>query len=271
MKVYINPYKKFTGVFIPDWLLESDSCSMNAKLVYALLCKFAGENGHCFPSQKTLAKRLKVSDRSIRNYLDELIDAKLIDVKRVGLKKTNRYFFLDHDDMHNNVGQENFSDQERKGVSTQDRKGVSTPIERESKKESHSNNSVTTLVDDVPSVSDDSTWESAIALSHYLEASICKWDPTHKFNSNPPSLKSWVKDIDRAIRLDGRTYDQLRFIIDYIFTQNDKIANFWAQNVQSGKKLREQFDKIKNQIKSKREVTDRTWKSELEDAFEQYG
>jgi hypothetical protein len=98
MKIYFNPYKKFTGIFIPDWLLQSDCCSLNAKLVYALLCKYAGEDGSCYPKQSTLAKKMKTSSRSIVNYINELVDCRLIERKRT--LQNNTYLFLVHPDMN---------------------------------------------------------------------------------------------------------------------------------------------------------------------------
>lgn len=112
--------------------------------------------------------------------------------------------------------------------------------------------SVSTNVHDVPNASDYETWESSIKVANYLLESICQYDTTHKYNHNEPSLDRWVKDIDRAIRLDGRTEDQLMYLINYIYRQNGKHSSFWAGNIESGAKLREQFDKIKNQIKSEK-------------------
>ncbi len=58
------------------------------------------------------------------------------------------------------------------------------------------------------------------------------------------NISSWDKDIDRAIRLDKRTEDQLIGCIDYIYTGK---GDFWIPNIMSGKKLREKFDTIEMQ------------------------
>lgn len=87
-------------------------------------------------------------------------------------------------------------------------------------------------------------------VANYLLEAIKEYDPTHKYNRNPPSLNSWILDIERAMRLDGRTEEQLKFIIDYVYRSNGKHSSFWAGNIESGNKLRKQFDKIKNQIRS---------------------
>ena len=50
--------------------------------MYALLCDYAAEKDHCWPSQTTLAKRMSCSVSSIKNYLGELVREKLIFIKR---------------------------------------------------------------------------------------------------------------------------------------------------------------------------------------------
>ncbi len=50
--------------------------------MYALLCNYASEKDHCWPSQATLAARLSCSVSSVKNYLGELVKAKLIVIRR---------------------------------------------------------------------------------------------------------------------------------------------------------------------------------------------
>jgi DNA-binding Lrp family transcriptional regulator len=103
--------------------------------------------------------------------------------------------------------------------------------------------------DVIPTVTDLETWNTSQSIAEYLLESICRWDDTHKYNRRKPSLNGWVKEIDKAIRLDGRTEEQLMFIIDFIFKEKNDVSLFWSANIQSGKKLRDKFDQIKNQIK----------------------
>jgi hypothetical protein len=58
----INPYKLFVGSFIPNWLLKREEISQGAKLCYARLCQYAGEDGECYPSQKKLAEALGIPE-----------------------------------------------------------------------------------------------------------------------------------------------------------------------------------------------------------------
>jgi len=72
--------------------------SSQAKMTYIALKSFDWEikgksKGYCFPSQKTLASLLGVSEKTIRRHLEELVDAGLIVVRKRG--RNNVYWFAD--------------------------------------------------------------------------------------------------------------------------------------------------------------------------------
>ena len=71
-KEYINPYKKFLNIQVPVWLACRKELKHGSKLLYGCLCKYAGKNGKCFPSQTTLARDLGCTKRTIARYLKEL-------------------------------------------------------------------------------------------------------------------------------------------------------------------------------------------------------
>ena len=73
-----NPFGLFHGVFIPEALVRSTRIPAGAKLAYGRLCRYAGENGRCFPAVGTLAREIGVSDRQAQRYLAELERAQLI-------------------------------------------------------------------------------------------------------------------------------------------------------------------------------------------------
>ena len=98
-----NPYKLFNGSFVPNWLLRRKDVTQGAKLLFARLSQYAGENGACFPSQSTLSEELGVSVSQIKRYAAELIQEKLIEVDYpTGEDRLNhkspRYYFLWQDD-----------------------------------------------------------------------------------------------------------------------------------------------------------------------------
>lgn len=98
MSSRINPYKRFIGSFIPEWLekIPSTEVSVGAKLIYARLCRYAGKNGDCHPGTDEIASATGIPKRSVERYMCELKNIKLIEVVRVGKKCSNRYFFLNH-------------------------------------------------------------------------------------------------------------------------------------------------------------------------------
>jgi len=77
-----------------------------------------------------------------------------------------------------------------------------------------------------------------------------------------PTLKTekWLtatcSEIDKMMRLDKRTHEQIKIIIDYI--QDDNRPNesngfCWARNVMTGDKLRKHYQTIVNRIRDKHE------------------
>ena len=75
------PRGKIHGPILPQFVLET-SLSFGAKIMYALLCNYASDNDHCWPSQATLAARLSCSVSSVKKYLAELVGNNLVHVRR---------------------------------------------------------------------------------------------------------------------------------------------------------------------------------------------
>lgn len=96
MSQHLNPYKLFHGSFIPNWLLSRSEVSANAKLLYARLGQFAGQDGACYPGIDRLSQELGFSISTIKRALTELEKSNLIEHKRRGLGQTNVYYFLEH-------------------------------------------------------------------------------------------------------------------------------------------------------------------------------
>lgn len=82
-----------------------------------------------------------------------------------------------------------------------------------------------------------STVLSAKRLARHLHQKIIDVNPDSKAN---PS--KWVSDLVKAIDIDERKESALKAVIDWVFTQPQ--GRFWIPNIQSGRKLREQFDQL---------------------------
>ena len=88
--------------------------------------------------------------------------------------------------------------------------------------------------------------DDAIYISKYLLQNIYESNPTFKGNSD-----NWIAEIERAMRIDGRTKDELIACIDWIHKGD---GSFWIGNILSGKKLREKFDTLKMQSLNKKQT-----------------
>ena len=75
------PRGNIYGPILPQFALDAPITS-GAKIMYALLCNYASDKDHCWPAQATLAAKLSCSVSSVKNYLAELVNAKLISIRR---------------------------------------------------------------------------------------------------------------------------------------------------------------------------------------------
>jgi Helix-turn-helix domain len=95
-----NPYRMFRGLFIPEGLARYTWISPGAKLAWGRLARYAGEDGRCYPTMKTLGAEIGVGERQAQKYRAELERAKLI--RRVSrcagrARTSNAFEFLWHD------------------------------------------------------------------------------------------------------------------------------------------------------------------------------
>lgn len=80
METFI-PRGRVSGPIIPHYVLER-KMSAGSRILYALLCEYAGDHDRCWPTQKTLAMRLTCGITSVKEYIRELIRERLVAVSR---------------------------------------------------------------------------------------------------------------------------------------------------------------------------------------------
>lgn len=131
---FINPYRRFYGAMVPNWLMERPEVSPGGKLCYARLAAISGARGECWPTQEELSTLLAVSERQVRRYLSELINTELVTEEQQGLNQPNLYRFLWHrwmdDDSLGGTGDEDTGETtppDMDTVSGPDRTDMSTP------------------------------------------------------------------------------------------------------------------------------------------------
>lgn len=242
---------------------ETDA-SGNDLLVLLALCDFSNDDGLSFPSLKTLSAKAKVSKSTLSYILrayeeigvmtrekrqrDNKSDASTMykinhlnfDIKtyKTAYQKSRKYTEKVH--IVNTT-----SSQCEHGVNTENNLNVNTgvfaqcehlyepPVINHQVSKDTKESSVATVCDDAQEV------------ASYLLQKIQTHQPSFKVQN----LKAWVRDIDLALRVDGRTKEQLIRCINWIYgTQR---GNFWIANVLSGKKLREKFNTMQMQSMQK--------------------
>lgn len=93
----INTYRTNIGALVPNWLMRREDLSDGAKLLYARLQQYQGEDGDIKPKISTLAAELGKSERVVQNLIAELKEVKLIRVlDRRSLCTSNMYEILAH-------------------------------------------------------------------------------------------------------------------------------------------------------------------------------
>jgi hypothetical protein len=73
-----NPFGLFNGVFVPECLSRCCWLSGGAKLAWGRLARYAGRDGRCYPTLKTLGQEIGVGERQAQKYIAELERHKLI-------------------------------------------------------------------------------------------------------------------------------------------------------------------------------------------------
>ena len=83
-----------------------------------------------------------------------------------------------------------------------------------------------------------------IYLAKKLYSEHLKHDEKYLHGHNlDKTFQTWGQDINKLIRIDGRSLDQIESVI--VYAQN---SDFWRSNILSGKKLREKFSQLFSQL-----------------------
>jgi len=125
-----NPFRMFTGLFIPEALARCPWISAGAKLAWGRLARYAGEDGRCYPSVRTLGAEIGVGERQTQKYLAELEKSGLIRRRScfAGRSQTSNTFeFLWHQMLEEGV-----NDRSGEGVNNSSPGGVNDHSPKES-------------------------------------------------------------------------------------------------------------------------------------------
>lgn len=211
---------------IPEWLLFAD-ISPQAVRLYGVLRRYADRDGSCFPSRKRLASDLRTeSTKPVDRALKELVGIGAITIEHrhteQGDLQSNLYTVL-------SVpigGDEKLSTSPLFGPHGSSRKEVTVGTET-----------------------------SQIRKAIFKESQNKEIPKQYNYLCNlladlmvgngvkrPTISGRWISDIDKLIRIDEKSVEQVEAAIRW--SQND---SFWSSNIHSPAALRKQYEKMRLQ------------------------
>jgi hypothetical protein len=90
--------------------------------------------------------------------------------------------------------------------------------------------------------------ELALPLAETLLNEHRKEFPDYLAGKDRQVISKWAVDIEKLIRIDKKTPENIRDVILWVKTP----GNFWFHNIESGAKLRRQFERLFGQMKSEK-------------------
>lgn len=210
-------------------IMHDNNLTHSQKFILAEIEQLASLEKGCIASNEHFAQLIGIAKESVSRSINDLRDKEYIEIEIVnGSRNHTRIITI------NNLSTLN-------KISRPPKQNVKTPLTKhqETKENKQSNTTVNKTIVTTEN------YDNALRLATYLFNHILKINHNHK----KPNLNVWAKDIDLAIRIDGRTVQQLKECIDWIYSPD---GSFWQKNILSGKKLREQFDKMNMQVISKK-------------------
>lgn len=245
------------------WAVEQELPAMQKIVLLMLANRTGNESGICYPSHDLLAKECGMSKRSVVAQIGLLEEAGLVEVFRSfndkKMKNVNKYKLNLHvksrisgsaGDALYSAGNSLGSAGDALGGSAGDALKPVTiePVKEPKEKVTPSYEEVTPAKKAKTKKQPKEPTQSEIdaeKVANYFAKKITDYNP--KAVINP---KSWIKDIELAIRKDGITPKELCEVVQWIYTE----GTFWIPNILSGRTLREKYTQLSMQKASKNNV-----------------
>lgn len=245
----INPYKMFQGAFIPNALMECRELSQSAKLLWARLAQYAGQDGRCFPAIETLGEDIGLSRSMAKKVVKELVDFRLIMVRHANGKdrlmhKTSEYFFLDHEIFHDHKivtsgGSKNGPSGRTVNGPSKEGPKMDRPIEENQLRESGLSSS-SSGQENCPDGGEEKPKKYHGTVEDYeLAQRIYKAVLIVNQTIKEPNWPRWANSIRLMREQDGRTHESIWHVFDW--ANRDP---FWSNNILCPDKLREKYPQL---------------------------
>lgn len=210
---------------VPVAILQDPSITLADLKVYVVLASFQGSNDDAYPSREAIVSRCGLVVETISRSVKHLMELGWIHrVRRPNQTSIYRVMFESDDvsgsDSQVTSGSDRYVTPE---VTPKSHPSIST--KRNTEKEQYSQDS------------------PPLILATLLMTEHRKHDPKFLVGKEHETTQKWAKDIERLIRLDERTPDEIRRVI--VWCQS--LGCFWAPNILSGAKLREKYPTLLSQ------------------------
>lgn len=235
--------------------------------LYLVNCKASGQDdptaglkrGEFKASQRELSRAWSWSRASVRRFLELLENEKMISSRtRINIEKPNAMAHLAaHFEAHFIICNYSTYNPDRPTNRPTNRPTLKNRINKDIKRELETslpaesrNAPELPLISEpppppAPAGPDPGRLASvdAYRLAEKLRQAITKRDPGARA-AKLTEATSWAPDIDKLLRLDGRTADQVDKVIEWAQSP----GCFWGPNILSGRTLREKFDVLIGQM-----------------------
>ena len=211
---------------IPEWVLYAD-ISPQAVRLYGVLRRYADRDGSCFPSRKRLASDLRMeSTKPVDRALKELITIGAI---------TSEHRFTEQGDLQSNL----YTVLSMPLGS--DEKLPTSPLfgpHGSSRKEA----TVATESSQIRKAILKESQDKEVPKQYLYLCNLLADLMVNNGVKRPTISGKWVADIDKLIRIDEKTVEQVEAAIRW--SQAD---SFWSSNIHSPAALRKQYEKMRLQ------------------------
>lgn len=251
------------SVHATTWAWKQRTASSGQRLVLLALCDHMAEHedvdGYtAWPSVRRLCEMTLLSNSTVRTHLSGLVDLGLVEKverRRRGSGTLSTWLYriptsdvVQRQSVASSADTQAVESADVSAVSSADTSARGNIIEKHNCETLEQS----ARVDDVEAATESERpgWERARQLTHTFA------DCVEQTGSRRPSVsQSEIREMERMIRLDGRSDEQIEAVIRWLFASPDEIASFWRPNVRSVRKLRSRWDQIAAQVKRSRERT----------------
>lgn len=250
----IKPKRDFKGIWIPKEIWLNEDLTLQEKIFLVEIDSLDNEEG-CWASNKYFADFFNITTQRASQVINSLKQKNFLEIFYIRGKENNN--------IEKRIIKTNLSNIFDTGIKKtfnryqENVERVSRKVDegyQEKFKENNTiyNNTLNNTFKDSGNIVAEPIKENKVnkfeveseeyKLAEYLYKAILKNDKKHK----KPNLDNWAVYIDRLIRLDNRSVEEIKRVID--FATND---DFWKANILSTKKLRKHFSKLLIQMNNK--------------------